>query len=235
MFCVIMQALRGAREIILPLQAHELQLNDFEVGLVVSLSALIDMLLFPISGVLMDRYGRKYSGVPAVLVMGIAFVTLRWANNLGTLIAVGAALGIGNALSSGLVLTIGSDLAPGVGTAEFLGIYRLITDVGALCGPLLVGIVSDHSDLATSALLSGLLGGVGSLWMLVFMRETLIKESAVPFGKMPDEPEPQSRANEAGLPSETDTASSSGDKETDKGEQTAPVVMISVSGAGASD
>ena len=48
----------------------------------VGLSSLADLLLSPLSGVLMDRLGRKYSGIPAIFTMSVAFAASRCASPL---------------------------------------------------------------------------------------------------------------------------------------------------------
>ena len=59
------------------------------------------------------------------------------------LYAGGALAGIANGLSSGLVMTLGTDLAPAdaTRTGSFLGVWRLLSDLGVFIGPLLTGAV----------------------------------------------------------------------------------------------
>ena len=65
-----------------------------------------------------------------------------------------------------------SDLAPEGSRAEFLGIFTLVTDVGATSGPLIVGFVSQATNLATCAAVVALIGLFGALWMGLCMAET---------------------------------------------------------------
>ena len=52
-------------------------------------------------------------------------------------------IGIGNGLGSGSMMTLGSDLSPAGSRGEFLGVWRLIGDLGHTGAPLVVGVVAD--------------------------------------------------------------------------------------------
>ena len=69
-------------------------------------------------------------------------------------------MGLGNGIGSGTMMTLGADLAPAPGHGEFLGVWRLIGDVGSTGGPLVVGALADAVGLALAAF--GL-AGVGVL------------------------------------------------------------------------
>ncbi len=60
-----------ARNILLPLKANELHLDKAGAGLVTAASYFFDAATFPAAGILMDRWGRKYAGVPALLLMAL--------------------------------------------------------------------------------------------------------------------------------------------------------------------
>lgn len=79
----------------------------------------------------------------------------------GITVAAGL-LGVGNGIGSGILMTVGSDVAPPVGRAQFLGVWRLLQDVGGAAGPLVVAGGAALGSLAvgvwTMAAVSG--GGV---------------------------------------------------------------------------
>ena len=59
---VFAQMIRAGRGLILPLYAAEVIGLDLKaIGMIISLAAAIDMLLFYPTGIIMDRYGRKFS------------------------------------------------------------------------------------------------------------------------------------------------------------------------------
>jgi len=62
--------------VIIPLQAQDLDLTPDQMGYVVSAGFFVDSAVFPLAGVLMDQYGRKYAGIPSTIIMGCGFAAL---------------------------------------------------------------------------------------------------------------------------------------------------------------
>jgi len=175
---VFAQMIRQGRQIVVPLYgASVLGLDVAQVGSVVSLSAAIDMSLFIPAGMIMDRFGRKFAAVPsfAVMAVGMALIPLA-ADYTGLLIAV-AVIGLGNGLGSGTMFTLGADLAPPEATGEFLGLWRLIGDLGATGGPVVVGGIADVLSLEAAALTLAGVGALSAVTLSVFVKETLAPES----------------------------------------------------------
>ena len=56
----------------------------------------------------------------------------------GTLLLAAMALGVGNGIGSGLIMTLGADHSPRHGRAQFLGVWRLMSDIGGSFGPALL-------------------------------------------------------------------------------------------------
>src|SRR5699024_8612865 len=130
------QMIRQGRQLLIPLIGTSIaDLTAAEVGLVMTISAVVDMSMFFPAGFLMDRYGRKFATVPSFAIMGIGLALLPIASSFATMAAIGIVIGLGNGLGSGSMMTLGADLAPEGATGEFLGIWRLIGDVGMVAGP----------------------------------------------------------------------------------------------------
>lgn len=164
--------LRSSRQILIPLWGNSIGLNVASVGLVVGLSSGIDMLLFYPAGLIMDRLGRKWAMIPCLVILSTAFFLLPLAGSIGALIAVGLVAGLGNGFGSGIVMTLGADFAPDGVTGEFLGLWRLIGDVGTASGPAAVGAIAGALTLAVSPLFVGVVGVLGAIIMLFFTPET---------------------------------------------------------------
>jgi MFS family permease len=124
-------------------------------------------------GWVMDTHGRKTCGVPAFFVLSIGLLLIPMVTSEHGLVLVSIWLALGNGLSSGLLMTIGTDLAPRAFAGQFIGVWHLICDGGALCGPLLLGILSDASSLDTSAMICAGIGVFGGTWFLLCLPETL--------------------------------------------------------------
>jgi MFS family permease len=162
-----LSALRSARQVVLPLWGVSIGLDASSIALVVGVSGAIDFALFYASGQVMDRFGRLWAALPAMLIMGAGFFALALTHdtaNPGMWFAlVGAVLGLGNGLSSGILLTLGADVAPPADPAPFLGSWRTLTDAGGAIAPLLVSGITAVLSLPLAVGAMGVIGVVGAL------------------------------------------------------------------------
>ena len=173
------QMIRQGRQLLIPLiGANVIGLSAAEVGLVMTISAVVDMSMFFPAGYLMDKFGRKFATVPCFAIMGIGLLLLPFANSFATMVAIGMLIGLGNGLGSGSMMTLGADLAPEGATGEFLGIWRLIGDTGMVIGPLLVGAIAANLDLTMSAIVLGCSGIISSGLFLFLVKETRVVDDA---------------------------------------------------------
>ncbi len=165
---LIMMARRG-RSIVLPLIGVQLNMSPAEVGLLVSIGSGADLLLFPVAGYLMDRFGRLKAIVPAFSLMAAGFFLLAGAESGTGVVVAGSVIGIGNGLSAGTMMTLGADLAPEDSTSQFLAGFAALQDWGQILGPLLVGWVAAVIGLGASSAALGvaLLIGVGLIVLTV--------------------------------------------------------------------
>lgn len=169
------QMVRAGRHLIVPLYgADRLGLDAGQVGLVMTVSAIVDVAMFVPAGLLMDRFGRKVASVPSFAVMGLGVALIPFADGFRGLLLAGMVIGLGNGLGSGAMMTLGADLAPPRATGEFLGIWRLIGDVGASAGPLAVGVVAGALGLVGGAYALAGVGLLASLTIAVLVRETRV-------------------------------------------------------------
>ncbi|WP_284528009.1 MFS transporter [Microbacterium sp. T2.11-28] len=166
-----LSAVRSARQVVLPLWGVSIGLDAQTIALVVGVSGAIDFALFYASGQVMDRFGRLWAALPAMLLMGLGFVALSFTHD-GDQAAMwfalfAAVLGVGNGLSSGILLTLGADAAPQSDPAAFLGSWRTLTDAGGAIAPLMVSAVAAAFSLSIA---TGLMGAVGLLGAAAFAR-----------------------------------------------------------------
>jgi MFS family permease len=128
--------------------------------------------MFVPAGILMDRFGRKTASVPSFAVMAIGTAMIPLSSSFITLLIVGLVIGAGNGLGSGAMMTLGADLAPTGATGEFLGIWRLIGDLGSFLGPIVVGVMAGVFSLQGSAYALSLIGFAAALTLALLVRET---------------------------------------------------------------
>ncbi|MFB8148073.1 MFS transporter [Microbacterium sp. NPDC056003] len=161
-----LSAVRSARQVVLPLWGVSLGLDAQTIALVVGISGAIDFALFYASGQVMDRFGRLWAALPAMLLMGLGFLALSFTHDLEQsamwFAMFAAVLGVGNGLSSGILLTLGADIAPKDDPAPFLGSWRTLTDAGGAVSPLLVSAIAAASTLALATGVVGVIGLVGA-------------------------------------------------------------------------
>ena len=175
------QMIRSGRNIVVPLYGTDiLGLSIQSVGLVMSISSAIDALMFFPAGHIMDRFGRKYAYVSCFLIQGIGMALIPFSSNFTLLVLATSLIGFGNGLGSGTMMTLGADLAPKGAMGEFLGIWRLIGDGGALGGPLLVGSLADLLSLTPAIFAIAAIGVLAAGILGFFVPETLQRPSMTP-------------------------------------------------------
>lgn len=135
---LLVGAVRGARQTVLPLWGEHIGLDASTISLVFGLSAGIDMLLFYPAGKVMDRMGRLWIVIPSMAIMGVSMLLLPLTHSAWTMAAVGVLLGVGNGMGSGVMMTLGADVAPEGERAQFLGAWRVFHDAGNAAGPLVI-------------------------------------------------------------------------------------------------
>jgi len=174
------QTIRAGRSAIIPLFAADVIGLDVQaIGLLVSLASAIDMSLFYPAGWIMDHWGRKCAIVPSFLIQAVGMALVPLTSGFGTLLAAAGLIAFGNGLGSGSMMTLGADLAPTESRGEFLGVWRLIGDVGSTGGPVIVGQVAEAVTLPMASLVIAATGLVAGLVFSLLMPETLRKERAV--------------------------------------------------------
>ena len=100
-------------------------------SLIFGIGGAVDLLFSYPAGLLMDRYGRRVVAVPSLLVIGVAFLALPFADDRVSLAAVAVVLGIGNGLGNGVIMTVGAVAAVSLaGGAVTVGVLSLL---GAVC------------------------------------------------------------------------------------------------------
>ncbi|WP_076676483.1 MULTISPECIES: MFS transporter [unclassified Microbacterium] len=166
-----LSAVRSARQVVLPLWGVSLGLDAGTIAVVVGVSGAIDFALFYASGQVMDRFGRLWAALPAMILMGAGFFALSFTHDLPSAAMwyamFAAVLGVGNGLSSGILLTLGADIAPPNEPAAFLGSWRTLTDAGGAVAPLIVSALTALASLSVGV---GAMGVVAVLGAAGFIR-----------------------------------------------------------------
>jgi MFS family permease len=162
---VLVSAVRASRQVVIPLWADHLALAPAVASLVYGLAGGIDMLVFYPAGKVMDRKGRRWVAVPSMVIMGMGMLLMPFTSGFNTLLLASLAIGFGNGVGSGMIMTLGADSSPRHGRAHFLGVWRLMSDIGSSCGPALLSFLAGSLSLAAGIATIGLIAfaAAGSL------------------------------------------------------------------------
>lgn len=174
---VVVQVLRSARDAYLPLWGDAIALSASQIAIVFAVMSVAEVLTFYPAGVISDRFGRKWSAIPCMLVLSLGLALVPLTGGFGPLMGVGLLIGLGNGLGAGIQMTLGSDLAPAEARAPFLGMWRLGADAGAVAGPALIAGAASFVSLAFAAVILGGVGLAGALVMGLLVPETLQERS----------------------------------------------------------
>jgi MFS family permease len=153
------------------------------IGLAMTAMGAADLALIPYAGWLMDARGRKAAGVPAFLVMALGFAAVGLLRETSAVTGLpvawchfGAAMliGLGSGLASGINQVLGMDAAPptAADAATFLGVWRMMSDSGALLGPVAAGFVAQEWSVFGASLGVSCVAVLGSCWLGCAVRET---------------------------------------------------------------
>ena len=180
------QMIRSGRQIVVPLYGSEvLGLDVQQIGLIISMSAAIDMCMFYPAGIIMDRYGRKFAYVPSFLLQALGMALIPFTAGFAGLLFATLIVGFGNGLGSGTMMTLGADLAPHESVGEFLGVWRLIGDTGQAAAPIIVGTVADLVGFAAATWVIAGAGSAAAAILGLAVPETLSPNHRVPKRPLP--------------------------------------------------
>ena len=165
-------AARTGRSVVVPLFGIDFGLTATQVGFLFAVGTGADLLLFPVAGHVMDRYGRLYAIVPAFGLLAIGLIALGFANSVTAVVVATIMMGVGNGLSAGTMLTLGSDVAPRSDTSDFLAGFAAIQGIGQVSGPVIVGLMTVRLSLSASAFALAAVMLAAITWIVVVVGET---------------------------------------------------------------
>jgi len=159
----LLNVVRASRQAVIPLWADHLMLAPSVASLIYGLASAVDMAVFYPAGKVMDQKGRRWVAVPSMLIMGTAMLLMPFTSGVYTLLIAALAIGFGNGIGSGIIMTLGADHSPRRGRAHFLGVWRLMSDIGASCGPALLSLLA--AGIATIGLIGFAAAGALAYWI----------------------------------------------------------------------
>ncbi len=176
---IALQIIRASKDAMIPLWGNHIGLTAGQIALIFGLTYAVDMTLFYPVGVVMDRFGRKWAGVPCLVVVSVGLILIPFTRDFAALLLAGLVIGFGNGLGAGINMTLGSDFSPQRRRAEFLGAWRLVTDVGAVGGPLLIAAITSAASLAAASFFAAAVGVAGAGILGLLVPETLLPPESI--------------------------------------------------------
>jgi len=176
---IALQIIRASKDAMIPLWGNHIGLTAGQIALIFGLTYAVDMTLFYPVGVVMDRFGRKWAGVPCLVVVSVGLILIPFTRDFVALLLAGLVIGFGNGLGAGINMTLGSDFSPQRRRAEFLGAWRLVTDVGAVGGPLLIAAITSAASLAAASFFAAAVGVAGAGILGLLVPETLLPPESI--------------------------------------------------------
>lgn len=140
-FGVTLMAVLGVASIspAFPAIMAELNINETQVGLLITVFTLPGVFLTPIMGVAADRFGRKKVLIPSLLLFGITGGLCGLTQSFSTLLAMRFFQGIGAAGLGSINVTIIGDLYQGNERAKVMGLNASVLSLGTAVYPLIGG------------------------------------------------------------------------------------------------
>lgn len=166
-----LQLLRISRNLIFPLWADSIGMSALLIGGFTSVGGLVETAMVVPAGITLDRAGRKWAAVPCTLGFALSMALMPLALTPAALAGVYLLMSLSNGLGSGINMTISSDLAPKNAAAEFLGIWRFVTDTSRLTGPLIAGSVAAAVSLPAAPLTAASAGLISAAVLMFAMDE----------------------------------------------------------------
>jgi MFS family permease len=169
----LVAALRASRNVILPLWAVSIGIDEATMAIIIGSAAALDFGLFYAGGWIMDRFGRLWTAVPSMIGLGLSHLLLAFTHDVPHaavwFAAVAGLLSLSNGIGAGILMTLGADLADPARPAPFLGAWRFTNDTGAAVAPLLIWGVTAAASLPIAAGVMGVLGLAGALELRIFV------------------------------------------------------------------
>ena len=175
---LVLKLVREARKVIFPLWGDVIGMSSSAIGLLFGFSHVIELAMFYPAGSVMDRFGRKKTALPCLLLFSLGFLALPAARVPALFVVAAVLVAIGNGIGSGINMTMSTDLAPPVHTVEFLAVWRTITDAGGAAGPVIIGFTSAALGISAAAPVVGTIGLAGAAVMAFGVDETLKRRTA---------------------------------------------------------
>ncbi len=167
----------GGRLTIVPLLGYErFDLTRGQVGLALTLAAIMQLPTVFIAGRLSDRFGRKIIIAPGSLISVLGVVMFALSGSYFFYLLSAAFLGIGRGLSGPVSTAYAADIAPPGNFENTMALYRFASDIGVVLGPITLGLLKDTWGLNIPLFFSAALLFVPLALFSLLAKETIHRQ-----------------------------------------------------------
>ena len=167
----------AARGFLIPLFGYDvLFLSKSEVGLILSFSTILNIILAVPGGMIVDKFGRKVGIVSSFVVSALSYAFIPFSGDFVSFLLMVSLLGVAGGIGGGATMALATDLAPSNLRGAFLGFWTTIGDLGSALGPIIIGGLADLYGLTGSFYGAATLLAFGATTTQIFVKETLRKE-----------------------------------------------------------
>jgi MFS family permease len=171
----------GAIFAVVPVMGVErLGLNPASIGFAITIGNMFNLACVTFAGFLVDRYGRKPVIVPSCLISCAAFAGFAYAAGYPAFVLSTILWGIGSALAGSASAAYAADQAPPGGNGTTMGIYRMLSDMGYVIGPALLGLIAEAAGAQTSLLIAAAIALGAAVPFALFAPETHRRRAPAP-------------------------------------------------------
>jgi MFS family permease len=134
---------------ILPIYSEkELGLNEVEIGLVLTIIALVNFFMIRWAGSISDKVGAVLTMIYGFTLSGLTIILYAFSSNLLTLLLIASAFGVATSLIMPAQVSLAVESSDPEHRGLSMGVYRIFSDVGLVVGPLLSGVLIEFLPLA---------------------------------------------------------------------------------------
>jgi MFS family permease len=164
----------GNQITLVPILGYErLGLTEGQVGLALTLAAVMQLITVPFAGRFSDKLGRKKLIVPGGVVIVFGLLMFTQAQFYWFFLLSGVVLGIGMGLGGPLLAAYVADITPPRDYERTMAIYRTVADAGWVIGPITLGWLKDKGGINSPFFLVAALFLVATTCFALGARETV--------------------------------------------------------------
>jgi len=157
----------GVRSTLVPLfAANNLGTDSSAIGMVLTFAGATTAATMVPIGDVSDRIGRRNPLILCLLLTAIVTLSIPFATDLLQLSVVMAIYGATVGLSGPIAAYV-TDVSPPDKIEVSMGLFRMISDVGFVSGPILLGYIADQTPVMPSGLIGPVPFAVASVIMIV--------------------------------------------------------------------